>query len=826
MSSTDTPSTTTSDSSPKFPSKEWFLKNKVLVGIVVIVVLLGTGVGIYFAVRPKSGTAGGEGSGGAGGLTDTGARKNGKWSNWSAECVKQGDQWVKTRTCLEEGKNGGLLCSQIDGGKTTQICEAIPGGWRTPADSDAVCKLEDGKWMKERFCDDPAPKYGGATCSGSNKVECTPQNGYWTPSFNETTCKVETDAQGKPIVDSTGRTNYYKTITCIDPQYGGSPCPARTETGVVVSGGKARIKCGHTDGVWTQFSTCALDNSDNSVKTRTCTLPTLGGLPCVDYYPLMNLVNDDDSGYVVSASSVHPAEAWKASRAFDGNIQTCWHSNEQSSSNLYDSLDGTYKGATLTTAGNGTAYRGEWIQIQFPPSTIHTRFQAVGIKITPRQDAWSTRSPRNFVLLGSNPSTLTNITSWTVIYDNTLLDGIKDWTASAKTIYFPTSASSGYTIYRLVITRVGNTSVQIAELKIIGTPFVTADSTGKLPLQVEEKIPCNQDCRVSDWKPACEKSGDAWKQNRDIVSQPVGTGKSCPTLTRNCPGTATNWSAWGAFKVNNSNQSTGTVSQFVNKSSYTDTDGKSKQVRYIQLGDNQGCPSDSTSVVGNMCYQVRNLWTEYSECSLPDPNGSWIQTRTNLETNEKDNRACTMTPTWGKPPDYQFRVKVNNTDWRLSADCGIGNACQIEHRNNGMHGRGFVCMKAQQDRGQIFRSGAGLGWTGEKQNYIQIDKSNAVYDACVTGDGCTLDFVPWCRNWQDPNKGSRLVINGSALSAKDDSTNAWEYAPNTKQFRLKSNFDDNLRCLTSLGNYGDSNTIGLAVCDPNDKNQRFEAIPR
>lgn len=972
----DISSTTASDSSPKFPSKEWFLKNKVLVGIVVIVVLLGTGVGIYFAVRPKDG-GGGTGGGGTGEGTDVSARKNGKWSEWSTECIKQGDQWVKTRTCLEEGKNGGLLCSQIDGGNTIQICEAIPGGWRTPADSDVVCKLEDGKWVKERFCDAPAPKYGGATCSGSNKVECTPLaggwrtppdsdavckledgkwmkerfcdapvpkygatcsgsnkvectplNGRWKTNFSDEICKVETDAQNKPIVDANGRTSYYKTIICENPKYGGAPCPTRTETGVEVSGDKARIKCLSTDGVWTNFSTCETQGS-NSVKTRTCTLATYGGLPCVADYPLVNLVENDDSGYIVSASSTDPGlSTYKPASAFDGNINTMWHSHDSNTTNRYDSLDGTYKGAIITTAENNNTYRGEWIQIQFPPSTIHTSFQAIGIKITPRQDSglWARRSPRNFVLLGSIAGS-----TWTVIYDNTLLDGIKDWTQSAKTLYFPIPASKGYTFYRLVITRVGNDcqekevfqvrsngitynltrteadavctkygatiatpaqlqtdynagadwcsfgwlsdntmrfpinttliqgcstvpgvvqgvsgngkadvhcygirpnnpqgsdyihpfnqtfygkpcdrkSVQIAELRIIGTPFITPTSDPTKPvLQTTEKIPCDTDCRLTDWQPACVKEGNEWKQNRTVSSQPVGAGKACSTdLKRNCPGTATNWSAWGAFRVNNAYQKTGNPSQFVSANdAYYLENSVYKQVAYVVLGDNQGCPSDSTyyDSTSRTCFKYRNVFGDYGECKLVD--GSWKEARTNNITGLPDYRTCTPTSNWQYLPEGRFKIKIKDQNLHL----GYGSRRTVGGRPyNGGSSRWAVTVNT--DGGQTFSRGIG-STTDPRDKYIY---------ATIWGENNFTDVVS---AWGHDNTAQAVFIDGRPTEVGTND-GLFSYDNNTGMISPNTNAQTPGKLCLQVEDFADNRLVYMRACNPSEAKQRFEIKP-
>lgn len=972
----DISSTTASDSSPKFPSKEWFLKNKVLVGIVVIAVLLGTGVGIYFAVRPKDG--GGTGGGGTGGGTDVGARKNGKWSEWSTECIKQGDQWVKTRTCLEEGKNGGLLCSQIDGGKTIQICEAIPGGWRTPDDSDAVCKLENGKWVKERFCDAPAPKYGGATCSGSNKVECTPVaggwrtppdsdavckledgkwmkerfcdapvpkygatcsgsnkvectplNGRWKTNFSDEICKVETDAQNKPIVDANGRTSYYKTIICENPKYGGAPCPTRTETGVEVSGDKARIKCLSTDGVWTNFSTCETQGS-NSVKTRTCTLATHGGLPCVADYPLVNLVENDDSGYIVSASSTDPGlSTYKPASAFDGNINTMWHSHDSNNSNRYDAFDGTYKGAIITTAENNTTYRGEWIQIKFPPSTIHTLFQAIGIKITPRQDSglWARRSPRNFVLLGSELGS-----KWTVIYDNTLLDGIKDWTQSTKTLYFPIPASKGYTFYRLVVTRVGNDcpdqkevfqvrsngitynltrteadavctkygatiatpeqlqtdfnagadwcsfgwlsdntmrfpinttliqgcstvpkvqqgvsgngkadvncygikpnkpqgtdyihpfnqtfygkpcdrkSVQIAELRIIGTPFITPNSDPTEPvLQTTEKIPCDADCRLNDWQPACVKEGNDWKQNRTVSSQPVGAGKACSTdLKRNCPGTATNWSAWGAFARNQTTYGKPSSKENLTKEfSIGNTyDTGNKQVAYVELADNQGCSSDTTEYdsTNRICYKTRNVWGEWGSCELSSPNGRWQRKRT-ATTGQTQLEDCNPVGEWKDLPDYPFRI-------HMLADSGFRVDWSGNKRNN----------RDDQPQKKFVLKWPDADGDPNRQLFIRDSQNKWAFPPVHCGVGSTHHECEIADALGYNTDSARLQGYQRIKGNIESRDYRFFYNPTTHQIRPEGNPN---RCLNIMG-YNYDAEIGFRDCDVNNDGQRFKIFP-
>jgi hypothetical protein len=808
MSSTDTSSTETS---PKFLSKDWFLKNKVLVGVVVVVILVGAGVGIYFAVKPKSSsdanndqTAGG---------TDTGTPKNGRWSEWSTECVKQGNQWVKTRTCLEEGKNGGLLCSQIDGGKSTRVCDPIAGQWRTPSDSESVCKLENGVWVKERFCDNPAPKYGGAECAGSNKVSCTPTNGYWFPSINDAVCEVEKDENGNIVTDGQGRTKYYKTLTCVNGQFGGEACPTRTESGVVIKDNKAMIPCSYRDGTWTEFSTCQTSGND-VLKTRRCTLPELGGLPCVDYYPLLNLVANSDSGYVVRASSVDQygvGGAYEPWNAFDASAKTYWHSADSGTANIYTGTTGVYTGAEQTVVGS-KVYRGEWIQIQFPPNTIHTPFRAVGIRITPRDDStdvWTRRSPRNFVLLGSQ-----NGTSWTVIYDNTLLDGIKDWTSSRKTIYFPTPASMGYMYYRLVITRVGNfdtgtdmKSVQIADLRIIGTPIVPVSTDPTIPTtQTTETIPCNRDCLYGDWgNCSYDTTNNKWIQTRS-KTDPVGSGTACnpSQITRNCPNTEA-WSDWGAFKVNNVSVAAGTPEQFEKGKTYF-IDGVEKQIRYAKPTGAKGCPNNVNADSKGMCYDTpRDYWNDWGPCSIQS-DGSFKRTRTN-----KDNGTI--------PQNCDNNIYKN--DWKQLKDVAPKNFFKIKNRGRndyiGVNGNlnspwdwDHITPKNQNDAALWYttiNNSADRGNQFRRLSFVQASNNR-----CMN----VLGFCPGNQSWNND-----ILVRGCQTSDNSTNDRNFHYDPVSKQITNNNSGCENsggkLLCLERV-----DNSIRTRWCDSSNINQRWD----
>lgn len=151
--------------------------------------------------------------------------------------------------------------------------------------------------------------------------------------------------------------------------------------------------------------------------------------------------------YTASASSSYlfgmPSYAFNDSLKNTSNV-TYWHTAMVNSAGTY--TNGAYTGNTYTTIVSGTSYAGEWLQLQAPNALQLTSFG-----IYPRQDQslFQRRSPRNFVMAGSNDGS-----TWYLLHTAT---GISDWTASEK--YFVcngTSVGNKYSYFRLVVTSVGN----------------------------------------------------------------------------------------------------------------------------------------------------------------------------------------------------------------------------------------------------------------------------------------------------------------------------------------------------------------------------------
>jgi hypothetical protein len=167
--------------------------------------------------------------------------------------------------------------------------------------------------------------------------------------------------------------------------------------------------------------------------------------------------------YIASASSNFP-DYMSPSYAFNDSLKNTsigrmWHSGINYSS-------GPYTGAVTTTV-SGTSYAGDYLQLQTPNPLVLRSFS-----IYPRQDGglWSTRSPKNFVMAGSNDNS-----TWYLLHTAT---GVNDWSASEK--YFVcngTSVASKYSYFRLVVTSLlsGGDSLQIQNLNLY-TPMTLNNS--------------------------------------------------------------------------------------------------------------------------------------------------------------------------------------------------------------------------------------------------------------------------------------------------------------------------------------------------------------
>lgn len=178
----------------------------------------------------------------------------------------------------------------------------------------------------------------------------------------------------------------------------------------------------------------------------------------------------NSSGGLVASASSELGVGWQAWNAFDLNSATGWHSAALPD---YNTSTGIYIGNVSTTDINSVVHRGEWLQLQLASAVKLNSFS-----MTPRVGNFNTRSPRDFVILGSN-----NGTSWNVVHQEF---NRTNWTTAAQT-FTVTSPAASYSYYRIVVKRIGNLdsgmgnadSVQIMEWVLNPTtvPLTAGDDT-------------------------------------------------------------------------------------------------------------------------------------------------------------------------------------------------------------------------------------------------------------------------------------------------------------------------------------------------------------
>ena len=160
--------------------------------------------------------------------------------------------------------------------------------------------------------------------------------------------------------------------------------------------------------------------------------------------------------YVASASTEY-SSSYLAWYAFDKNSTgTFWISAAS-----YGSTAPYASTAYTTTDVNGTAYLGEWLQIQVPnPVTLSS------YSISPGNNAASGQAPAKWAILGSRDGV-----NWTLVDARA---GITTWAATTAQTFSAASSQSSWTYFRCVVSQangyVGSTPVVVfAEWTLYGT---------------------------------------------------------------------------------------------------------------------------------------------------------------------------------------------------------------------------------------------------------------------------------------------------------------------------------------------------------------------
>ncbi len=167
--------------------------------------------------------------------------------------------------------------------------------------------------------------------------------------------------------------------------------------------------------------------------------------------------------YVASASSeLGSQNSWKS---FDKSTSTYW----QTSAGTY-TLDTQYTGTVFTVDANGTAYAGQWLQIQIPVSIVPSSYSLASD---------GANAPSKWFVLGSRDGTI-----WSLVDQQT---GASSWTVGTYKTYSVNSSQS-FTYYRIVIgiaTGSIGTAPTIYELVLNGTiESVNVTADGRVGLGV------------------------------------------------------------------------------------------------------------------------------------------------------------------------------------------------------------------------------------------------------------------------------------------------------------------------------------------------------
>ncbi len=166
-----------------------------------------------------------------------------------------------------------------------------------------------------------------------------------------------------------------------------------------------------------------------------------------------------DGSYAYNASSEH-SPSNSVIKAFDFSNLTTWRSSAS-----YVSREGsaTFVGSISTTTTDGTALKGEWIQMNLPYAIIPDSFS---ISFSSSSD---TGFPVSYSLLGSSDGN-----KWNILLSKSNKDQIisKDETLVQHSI----TSANGYRYYRLVVTEINapassekEISVRISEFNVYGT---------------------------------------------------------------------------------------------------------------------------------------------------------------------------------------------------------------------------------------------------------------------------------------------------------------------------------------------------------------------
>ena len=173
--------------------------------------------------------------------------------------------------------------------------------------------------------------------------------------------------------------------------------------------------------------------------------PYIYVVPTPVEYPPTGMTGPSSGGYTASASTQLGTTQFAPYMAFDKrNIANDNTTDWATSGQVYNTgtVPSTYSAGAFSTTVSGTAYAGEYLQLQLPTGITLTSYtwetgRGIGIDEYPQ-------SPSSWVLAGSNDGT-----KWTFVDSRT---GVTNWSASVLSqTYTVTPTVGAFTYYRFII---------------------------------------------------------------------------------------------------------------------------------------------------------------------------------------------------------------------------------------------------------------------------------------------------------------------------------------------------------------------------------------
>ena len=207
------------------------------------------------------------------------------------------------------------------------------------------------------------------------------------------------------------------------------------------------------------------------VAEPTARLEIAGNERLQEYPPRAMTGNDtymEGHGVYRATASSEYASSLKAYTAFDNTTSGFWHSaSSYSTATGYNPHTGSQK----ITAGDGTVYSGEWIQLSMPYQ-IHLK----RIGVSPRTTNYN-RGPHTATLLArrNGGDDWVVVSSWgSLVWTTTeALNGVIK--------YIEVNSEQPYSEFVMVV-HLSNDSVNISQMKFLGTPVPSTLDDGKLTL--------------------------------------------------------------------------------------------------------------------------------------------------------------------------------------------------------------------------------------------------------------------------------------------------------------------------------------------------------